>query len=158
MRKIRRTTSCPRLVRSCTLREPGGPGVRLDSGVYPGWNVPLDYDPMLAKLIVHAHDRPLAIGRALRGLAEYAVTGVTTNIPFFRDLLNDAEFQAGRLHTGFLDEFMARRPQPEPSEGLDFMAAVVSAVHARMASPDRGGANHNGASRWVTVGRKDAQR
>ena len=64
-------------------REPSGPGVRLDSGIYPGWNVPLDYDPMLAKLIVWAERREHAIERMLRALGEYHIGGIRTNIPLF---------------------------------------------------------------------------
>ena len=66
------------------LAEPSGPGVRLDSGIYPGWTVPLDYDPMLAKLIVWADTREHAIERMLRALGEYHIGGIRTNISLFR--------------------------------------------------------------------------
>jgi acetyl-CoA carboxylase, biotin carboxylase subunit len=135
------------------LTEPAGPGVRVDSGVYAGWDVPLDYDPLLAKLTAHAPDRAAAIARTLRALEEYAVTGVTTNLAFFRDLLSDAEFAAGRLHTGFLDQFMARRPPWPPDPRLDHLAAAVAAVHTRDTEPERTGADPLRASRWVREGR-----
>ncbi|MCU1257835.1 MAG: pyruvate carboxylase subunit, partial [Bryobacterales bacterium] len=80
-----------------SLAEPSGPGVRLDSGVYPGWTVPLEHDPMLAKLAVWAETRDYAIARALRAIGEYHVGGIATNLPLFRDLLNDTEFRAGNL-------------------------------------------------------------
>jgi len=140
------------------LSEPAGPGVRVDSGVYAGWNVPLDYDPLLAKLTVHAPDRNAAIARTLRALDEYAVTGVTTNLAFFRDLLCDEEFVAGHLHTGFLDEFMARRPQQPPSAVLDQLAAAVAAVHTRDTEPDRTGADAGRESRWMQEGRRSMLR
>src|SRR5277367_7203022 len=92
-----------------SLSEPSGPGVRLDSGVYSGWNVPIDYDPLLAKLAVWAGTRESAIARMLRALREYDVAGIHTNITFFRQILEDEEFRAGRLHTQFVEEFLDRR-------------------------------------------------
>jgi acetyl-CoA carboxylase biotin carboxylase subunit len=83
-------------------REPGGPWVRVDSGVYPGASVPLFYDPLVAKLVVWGTDRDQAIRRAHRALIEYRVRGIATNIAFFRDLLNDPEFVSGDYNTGFL--------------------------------------------------------
>jgi acetyl-CoA carboxylase, biotin carboxylase subunit len=91
------------------LREPSGPGVRLDSGVYEGWNVPMDYDPLLAKLAVWAPSRELATERMKRALREYVVGGIRTNCEFFQDVLDDEEFRAGRLTTAFLDGFFERR-------------------------------------------------
>ncbi len=91
------------------LREPSGPGVRLDSGVYEGWNVPMDYDPLLAKLAVWAPSRELATERMKRALREYVVGGIRTNCEFFKDVLDDEEFRAGRLTTAFLDGFFERR-------------------------------------------------
>ena len=87
------------------LAEPSGPGVRLDSGVYEGWTVPMDYDPLLAKLAVWAPTREHAVARALRALGEYHVGGIRTNIGFFRQILEDPEFRAGHLHTGFIEDF-----------------------------------------------------
>ena len=92
------------------LAEPGGPGIRLDSGVYPNWTVPIDYDPLLAKLIAWSPDRATSIARMLRAIGEYSVMGIRTNLLFFREILADPEFQRGALHTGFLDEYFKRRP------------------------------------------------
>ncbi len=114
--------------------------------------MPLDYDPLLAKLTVHAPDRTSAIARTLRALAEYAVTGVTTNLAFFDDLLRDSEFIAGRLHTGFLIEFMARRPQHPPDPLLDHLAAAVAAVHTRETGP--GQADAGSAARFPMGARR----
>ena len=82
------------------LAEPAGPGVRVDSGVYAGWNVPLDYDPMLAKLIVWHETRELAIARMLRALGEYHIGGIESNLSLFRTVLNDVAFRAGDLGYG----------------------------------------------------------
>ncbi|HET7742242.1 MAG TPA: biotin/lipoyl-containing protein, partial [Mycobacterium sp.] len=83
--------------------EPSGAGVRVDSGIYPGTVVGSDYDPMLAKVIAHAADRPAALRALDRALADTAVLGVTTNIDFLRFLLVDPDVIAGRLDTGLLD-------------------------------------------------------
>ncbi len=69
--------------------EPGGPGVRVDSGVYAGWSVPLEYDPLLAKLTVWAADRPAATARMRRALSEYVLSGPVTNLALFERLLAD---------------------------------------------------------------------
>jgi acetyl-CoA carboxylase, biotin carboxylase subunit len=93
-----------------SLSEPSGPGVRLDSGVYSGWNVPVDYDPLLAKLAVWAGNREEAIARMRRAIAEYHVGGIATNLSFFARILDDEEMRAGRLDTHFLDGFFQRVP------------------------------------------------
>src|ERR1700735_200587 len=97
------------------LREPSGPGVRLDSGVYPGWTVPLEYDALLAKLVTWGADRNVAMERLQRALTEYGLSGIQTNISFFLEILNDPEFRAGDISTAFIPDFIARRkPPPEP--------------------------------------------
>ncbi len=96
------------------LAEPHGPGVRVDSGLADGTVVGSDYDPMLAKVIAHAADRPGALRALDRALADTAVLGVTTNIEFLRFLLADPDVVAGRLDTGLLDrrttDFAAAQP------------------------------------------------
>jgi acetyl-CoA carboxylase biotin carboxylase subunit len=91
-----------------SLSEPAGPGVRLDSGVYPGWTVPIDYDPLLAKLAVWAGNREDAIARMRRAISEYHVGGIATNLKFFAQLLDDEEMIAGNLDTHFLEGFFHR--------------------------------------------------
>jgi acetyl-CoA carboxylase biotin carboxylase subunit len=88
------------------LRTPGGPGVRDDSGVYPGCTVPRFYDTLLAKLIVWAPDRDAAIARMARALAEYHVAGVRTTIPLLQHVMRHPDFAAGRLSTHFLDRLL----------------------------------------------------
>ncbi len=135
------------------LAEPSGPGVRLDSGVYPGWNVPLDYDPMLSKLIVWADTREHAIGRMLRALGEYHVGGIRTNIPLFEIILRDPAFRAGELHTGYLDAMLKRAglfdlpPAPE-------LAAVAAAAVAAHMTPMAATTAASAASRWLSGGRE----
>ncbi len=83
--------------------EPHGSGIRVDSGLSAGMTVGSDYDPMLAKVVAHAADRPTALRKLDRALADTAVLGVTTNVEFARFLLADADVAAGRLDTGLLD-------------------------------------------------------
>src|SRR5882762_3451019 len=107
------------------LLEPSGTGIRRDSGVYEGWNVPLEYDPLLAKLIGYGSDRAQATARLVRALSEYFVGGIKTNISLFRHILNDEDFRAGRLDTGYLDRLLARPSTSGPSDGK---AAEVAAI------------------------------
>lgn len=137
------------------LREPSGPGVRLDSGVYPGWTVPLEYDPLLAKLVTWAPGRDFTIRRLDRALSEYAILGVETNVSFFREILRDPEFQRAALHTGFVAEFLARRtPSSDPAPQADLAVALAAAAAA---SRNGGNKHANGgkpaASNWLTDGR-----
>src|SRR5580765_7405610 len=89
-----------------TLLTPAGPGIRLDSGVYPGWTVPIDYDPLLAKLVGYGEDRQQAISRLARALSEYFVAGIKTNLGLFRRILADQDFQSGKIDTGYLERLL----------------------------------------------------
>src|ERR1700683_3418283 len=106
------------------LLEPSGPGIREDSGMYEGWTVPLDYDPLLAKLIGYGTDREQAISRLRRALSEYFVGGIKTNISLFRRILRDADFRAAKLDTGFLDRMLKRKED----EANNTQAAEVAAI------------------------------
>ena len=88
-------------------REPRGPGIRIDAGVAEGGAVSVNYDPLLAKLIVSAETRERAIDRALAALRQYPILGIHTNVPFLTRLIDHPEFRAGRMHTGFLDAHLA---------------------------------------------------
>jgi acetyl-CoA carboxylase biotin carboxylase subunit len=140
------------------LTEPEGPGVRLDSGVYAGWNVPIDYDPLLAKLAVWAADRPAVIARMQRALAEYAITGIRSNLAFFRELLADREFVEARLHTTFLDDYFNRRPPGQAASAeLELVAAAAALEHLReLVSEGRPVAPN--VSQWSTEGRSRLRR
>ena len=130
------------------LREPSGPGIRLDSGVYAGWEVPLDYDPLLAKLAAWAPSRDETARRLDRALAEYEIGGIRTNVAFFRQILADADFRAGRLSTEFLNGRAFAREAPRADE--EAAAAVASA----MATPAPGSAAlpERANSAWLTAG------
>jgi acetyl-CoA carboxylase biotin carboxylase subunit len=86
---------------------PGGLGVRVETALYDGYQVPVHYDPLIAKLIVHAGDRGLAIARAKAALREYLVDGIKTNIPLHLRILDDPDFNAGEFATDFLSRYEA---------------------------------------------------
>jgi acetyl-CoA carboxylase biotin carboxylase subunit len=85
------------------LQLPGGPGVRVDTHLYEGYEVPPFYDSLLAKLIVWGEDRPQAVARARRALAEFTVEGVKTNLPFHRGIIDNATFLDAEVSTNLLD-------------------------------------------------------
>ena len=121
----------PGLVRALSV--PGGPGVRDDRGVAPGFEIPVFYDSMISKLIVWDRSREAAIARLRRVLQEYRVVGVRTTVPFFQWLVEQPEFASGQFDTTYLDRVLEeRRGQPfvTPSEEDEHDALVAAAVAA----------------------------
>ncbi len=112
------------------LVEPQGPGVRVDSGVYQGWEVPVHYDPLIAKLVAFGSDRSQAMARMRRAVREYRIEGIKTNLNFFAELLRDPEFVAGNLSTNFIDEFLRRRPPAGKESPQLLQAHAVAAALA----------------------------
>jgi acetyl-CoA carboxylase biotin carboxylase subunit len=94
-------------------RAPCGPGIRLDDGVYAGWTVPHDYDPMLSKLIAWGRDRAEAMTRMRGALDEYYATGIKTNLALFRRILDSEDFQKANFYTRWLDDFLVRPASKE---------------------------------------------
>ncbi|HMF89879.1 MAG TPA: acetyl-CoA carboxylase biotin carboxylase subunit [Candidatus Angelobacter sp.] len=142
------------------LLRPSGPGVRDDSGVYEGWTVPLDYDPMLSKLIVHAPDRASALARMRRAISEYFVGGIKTNLPLFQRILEHPDFVAARIDTGFLDRLLASPASAKASSSkLDDIAAVSAALFTAATAPPAGnGRRSDDPQRSVTSAWKRAAR
>ena len=138
------------------LSEPSGPGVRLDSGIYPGWTVPLDYDPMLAKLVVWSGAREHAVERMLRALSEYHVGGIRTNIPLFRMILSDPAFRAGDLHTGYLDALLKTVTWEHPA--APELAPIAALVASETIPESEAAPMATGQSRWLAAGREDLLR
>src|SRR5579864_2790550 len=141
---------------------PSGPGIRRDSGMYEGWTVPIDYDPLLAKLIGYGTDREQAAARLVRALNEYFVGGIKTNLSLFRRILNDAEFRAGKLDTGYLDRLLARpgvdAPRDEHAAQVAAIAAGVFAVlePGTLARAEANGTGAEAVSNWKRAGRIEA--
>jgi acetyl-CoA carboxylase biotin carboxylase subunit len=149
------------------LRVPSGPGIRDDSGATAGLDVPIFYDPMISKLVAWAEDRPLAIARMQRALGEYLVTGIKTTVPFFRWLLAQPDFQAGRFHTTYLDEILksrSGRPFVETTTEVEEMAAIAAALEAVMSPSALAGDAAGGPierrapGRWRTQARAEGVR
>ena len=146
------------------LLAPSGPGVRLDSGVYEGWTVPIDYDPLLAKLIGYGSDRAEVISRLERALYEYFVGGIKTNISLFRRILRDSDFRAGRMDTGFLDRLLAK-PEEDRRDSSKYGSADIAAIAAGFFAALEPTAPMNGVSvtpdtrsKWKESGRREAIR
>ena len=110
------------------LQEPAGPGIRIDSGVTRLSEVSIHYDPMIAKLAVWGRTRGEAIDRLKRALDEYDVSGITTTLPFFREVVRDEEFVSGQLDTGFIGRFNDRRSTEEPSQVEADLAVIAAAL------------------------------
>jgi acetyl-CoA carboxylase biotin carboxylase subunit len=103
--------------RIAAITWPAGPGVRVDSMLYPGYTVPPYYDSLLAKIIVHAETRHDALARLRRALDELAIEGVVTTAALHRRLARLAEVQAARFDTGFLERLLAAQAPPAPGQG-----------------------------------------
>ena len=143
------------------LLEPSGPGIRLDSGMYEGWNVPIDYDPLLAKLIGYGADREQAISRLARALNEYFVGGIKTNISLFRRILRDKDFIAAKLDTGFLDRMLKQSEDKAVDSNAVNVAAVAAGVFAALSttpSPATSTVTNEAISNWKTASRREALR
>ena len=155
---------CPGLIRA--LEVPSGPGVRDDTGVYAGWTVPVEYDPLLSKLITWGATRQEAIERMKRALDEYYVEGIQTNLGLFKAILRSPDFLEGRLDTSLIDRLLAREGGAGASigrasrEALDIdrqRAAALAAVlfetnRERIAEQDS--EPMVPASRWKLEGRR----
>jgi acetyl-CoA carboxylase biotin carboxylase subunit len=143
------------------LKVPHGPGIRDDSGLYEGAEVPIYYDPMISKLITWADDRPSALARMKRALAEYEVRGIRTTIPFFRWILEDEDFKAGRFDTTFIDRKLgARHGQPldAPEDEHAVLAAIAVAVRRFTSAAVPAPASSASPSRWQQAARQGALR
>jgi acetyl-CoA carboxylase biotin carboxylase subunit len=141
------------------LVQPGGPGIREDCGVYAGWVVPLDYDPMLSKLVVFAETREAAIDRMLRVLDEYVIGGIKTNIGLFRRILMEEDFRAARIDTGYLERLLADTPTAGHEAVPEDVVAVAAALFAASASKVDGVLPDAAAeSRWAVAGRREGLR
>jgi acetyl-CoA carboxylase, biotin carboxylase subunit len=146
--------------RITAFRPPSGPGVRHDTGVYQGWTVPNDYDPLIAKLATWDRTRSDSIERMRRALSEYQIAGIHTNISFFLEVLADPDFQQANYDTGFLDRWMQNRNGDQKLSGADRDIAVIAAAlfqtEGSSAAPAAGAKPIE--SPWKTQGRRNALR
>jgi len=154
----------PGKILSCHV--PSGPGIRLDDGVYEGWTVPNDYDPLLSKLIAWGNSREETIARLRRALEEYIVTGIKTNTGLFRRILAEPDFLRGEIHTKWLDQLLGRPGSAaspscvETSGSAASDAAAIAAAIWQATQWDRQSCRSSSAadpgqpSRWKLEGRR----
>ncbi len=136
------------------LRNPEGPGVRVESGIIPGSEVSLYYDPLISKLVVWGKDREEALNRMSRALDEYVVAGIRTTAPFHRWVMDHPRFRSGDFHTGFIDECYSS--EEALALGEEFReAAVIAAVLAYRDNqyPKREAPPRGPVSGWKFAGR-----
>jgi acetyl-CoA carboxylase biotin carboxylase subunit len=121
--------------------------------VFEGWTVPIDYDPLISKLVAWAPSRSEAIQRMQRALKEYQVDGIKTNLGFFREILNDPDFLAGDFDTGFIDRWLKHRPGPAQISQIDAdLAAIAAALFDAVPRPEHD-ATAAPKSSWKTAAR-----
>lgn len=156
MPRTRRPASCRSPGRITSLVEPSGPGIRVDSGVYEGWEVAIHYDPLLAKMVVWAETRERAIARLQRALGEYVVGGIRTTLPLFREIAVDPNFISGDIDTQYLDRWMQERV-PAPAEFHDQLerdlALAAAALDFRSQAPRTVASSAGAVSNWKRAGR-----
>jgi acetyl-CoA carboxylase biotin carboxylase subunit len=145
--------------RIIALRTPDGPGVRDDSGVYEGWEVPVHYDPLISKLITWAGTRDEAIRRMRRAVSEYKVLGIRTTLPFFQRVLQHPSFVAGHFDTSFVEAVFAEDDRGSPHRGgveVAVVAAAIQAFRERQAARRRPAADGALRSGWWDAGLREA--
>lgn len=142
----------PGMIRAC--RHPQGPFVRIDSYAYPGYEVPIYYDPMIAKVITWGDTREEAIDRMIRALSEFVLTGIKTNIVLHKSILKHPMFLDGSYTTQFIEKnFEVLEPEifKEVEDPVFLISAAISAYQDRQSKDVR---RYNIASNWRRVGRK----
>jgi acetyl/propionyl-CoA carboxylase alpha subunit len=142
-----------------TIRLPTGPGVRIDSGVYPGYEVTAYYDPLISKLICFGETRGEAVLRMRRALEEYRIMGVKTNIPFHQHMMDSHRFLSGQFDTKFVEDRFSMSER-EASDNLEaaILATLVAHRQGQQASQivapgDRDTSNWKWLSRWERLHR-----
>jgi len=134
------------------MKEPNGPGIRNDCGIYSGFEVPMHYDPILSKLIVWGEDRESARRKMISALSDYVILGIKTTIPFLLDLMAHPEFIAGRTHTDFLNKNMSGWRERR-GEFLDEALVAAAIISYEKANDRKRRAQERIPTPWATLGR-----
>jgi acetyl-CoA carboxylase biotin carboxylase subunit len=140
---------------------PAGPGVRVDTGVYPGFEISPYYDSLISKLIVYGQNRAEAILRMRRALEEYKIVGVRTNIPFHQNLMDSHRFMAGQFDTRFVEERFSMESAEEGKETHPEIAAIIAALAAHRLAQESTLVIQRGkrdTSNWKWLGRWERMR
>ncbi|MBW2610978.1 MAG: acetyl-CoA carboxylase biotin carboxylase subunit [Deltaproteobacteria bacterium] len=112
------------------MQEPTGPGIRNDCGVYSGFEVPVNYDPILSKLVVHARDRETCLPRMVMALKNYILLGIKTPIPFLIDVLESSPFQKGQIYTDFIERHFSEWQPRLVEADMARIAFIVDEMNA----------------------------
>ena len=144
------------------LREPNGPGVRVDGYVYEGFDIPIHYDPMISKLVTYGASREEAIQRMIRALDEYQIIGVKTSIPFLKRIMKNRDFREGKYNTHFIDTHQKELFPEDSSENnreIEELAAITALLEyledkKAKTAPSNGMGKKQ--SMWKEFGRKKA--
>lgn len=148
----------PSVGRIAFIKEPSGPGVRVDSALYNGMETSLYYDPLIAKLITWGRDRTEAIRRMRRALSEFQVMGVHTNIPFHLHVMSHPDFIAGHLDTGFVEKHFAPAELMGDAAEIPLLAAAVLAYSQKQQSSAAAVPSGDSNGAWRAGGRRYEQR
>jgi acetyl-CoA carboxylase biotin carboxylase subunit len=135
------------------MREPGGPGVRVDSCIFMGYDVPIYYDPLISKLLTWGKTREEAIERMQRALSEYIIEGIKTTIPFHKAGMESEAFRNGEFDTGFVDEvffpnYAGRKPSAPDIAAIAAALIADSERGQHKRERDGGGSGGSGRSGW----------
>jgi acetyl-CoA carboxylase biotin carboxylase subunit len=145
----------PSLGRITRLKNPEGPWVRVESYVYRGYEVPVYYDPLIAKLVTWGADREAAIARMTRALGEYIIEGIETTIPFHAWVMRDAGFRSGDFDTSYIDRHYrgeAKRARRRTPLDVALIAASISALETPPAFSAESDKNR---TRWRDTARRE---
>ncbi|MFH2133088.1 MAG: acetyl-CoA carboxylase biotin carboxylase subunit [bacterium] len=110
------------------LKEPAGPGIRNDCGVYSGFEVPVNYDPILSKLVVHAENREASLQRMIKALQDYVLLGIKTPIPFLISVLQSNPFQTGAVFTDFIETHFSNWEPKAPDQDIARLAFIAGEI------------------------------
>ena len=136
------------------MKEPAGPGVRHDCGIYSGFDVPVYYDPILSKVITWAETREDARGRMILALSDYIILGIKTTIGFLSSVMGHPEFAAGNTQTNFIEKNMSDWVSKEKQKRFLNEALLAAAVASQMkTSEKRPMIKEKAPGPWLTVGK-----
>jgi acetyl-CoA carboxylase biotin carboxylase subunit len=134
------------------FREPQGPGIRHDCGIYEGWEVPVHYDPILSKLIVHAEDRDAARARMKRALRDMSILGIATCLEYLEDIIDNEAYAAGETQTDFIEREMDGWVSRATTEDTEHIALIAAALSLAADGGVDGKLRERAPSPWDTLG------
>jgi len=135
------------------VQEPQGPGIRVDSGIYSGWNVPAHYDPILSKLIVWSESRLDTIARTIQALNNYVILGIKTNIPFLKRIIETPQFSKGELHTHFIDENLSSLLPKHENINVALITAALQSLNKKQVSITEERISLSETNPWLEIGK-----